>query len=103
MKSLKKNCQAKKSFLVREQVKKISDKEYENVPKVWNKFEMKTMKNYHDLDLKCDVLLLADVFQKFRNNTLKNCGLCPSHYLNAPALKVVSVSLTLFFYLGSIT
>ena len=103
MKSLKENCQAKKSFLVREQVKKISDKEYENVPKVWNKFEMKTMKNYHDLDLKCDVLLLADVFQKFRNNSLKNCGLCRSHYLNAPALKVVSVSLTLFFYPGSIT
>ena len=34
--------------------KKISDKEYEHVPKVWNK-------DYHDLYLKCDVLLLADV------------------------------------------
>ena len=31
----------------------------------------------------CDVLLLADVFEKFRNNTLKNYGLCPSHYLSA--------------------
>ena len=36
--------------------------------------------------LKCDVLSLADVFEKFRNNSLKNCGLCPSHYLSAPGL-----------------
>ena len=55
--------------------KKISDKEYQHVLKVWNKFEMKTMKDYHDLYLKCDVLLSVDVFQKFRNNGLKNYGL----------------------------
>ena len=52
--------------------KKISDKEYEHVLNVWKKFEMKTMKYYYDLDLKCDVLLLGDVFKKFRNNSLKN-------------------------------
>ena len=49
-------------------------------------FEMKTMRNYHEFFLKCDVLLLADVFEKFRNNSLKNYGLCPSHYLSAPDL-----------------
>ena len=43
---------------------------------------MKTVKVYHDLYLKCDILLLADVFKKFRNNTLKNDGLCSSHYLS---------------------
>ena len=47
---------------------------------------MKTMKDYNDLYLKCDVLLLADVFEKIRNNSLKNYGLCPSHYLSALAL-----------------
>ena len=26
---------------------------------------------------------MADVFEKFRNNSLKNYGLCPSHYLSA--------------------
>ena len=42
------------------------------------------MKDYHDLHLKWDVLLLADVFGKFRNNSLTNYGLCPSHYLSPP-------------------
>ena len=65
--------------------RKINDREYEHVLNVWNKFEMKTMKDYQDLHLKCDVLLLA-VFQKFRNNSLKNNGLYPSHYLNALGL-----------------
>ena len=66
--------------------KKNNDKEYEHVFKVWNKFEMKTMKNYHNLYLKCDVLLLADLFGKFSNNSFKNYGLCLSHYLSTPPL-----------------
>ena len=53
---------------------------------MWHKFDIKTMKDYHDLHLKCDVLLLADVFEKCRNNSLKNYGLCPRHYLRAPGL-----------------
>ena len=36
--------------------------------------------------LKFDVLLLDDMFEKFRNNSLKNYGLCPSYYLSAPGL-----------------
>ena len=47
---------------------------------------MKTMKNYNNLYLKYHVLLLANVFLKNRNNNLKTYGLCPSHYLSAPAL-----------------
>ena len=44
------------------------------------------MKDYLDLNLKCDVLLLADVFEKFRKNSLKIYGLCPSLHLSAPGL-----------------
>ena len=47
---------------------------------------MKTMEDYYDLYLKCDILLLADVFEKFRNNSIKSYGSRPSHYLSAPAL-----------------
>ena len=48
--------------------KNISEKEYEHALNVWNKLEMKMMKDYHNLYLQCDILLLADVFEKFRNN-----------------------------------
>ena len=44
------------------------------------------MKNCHNMYLKCDVLLLADVFKKFRKSNLKNHELCPSHYFRAPTL-----------------
>ena len=45
------------------------------------------MKYSRDLYLKCDVLLLDDVLEKFWNNSLNNCGLCPSHCLSAPGLR----------------
>ena len=40
---------------------------------------MKSMKEYHDLYLECDVLE-SDVLEKFRNNSLKNFVLRPRHY-----------------------
>ena len=47
---------------------------------------METMKDYHNFYFKCDVLLLADVFENFRNNSLRNYKLCLAHYLRKPAL-----------------
>ena len=54
---------------------------------VWNKFEMKTIKDIHDLHLNCDVLLLVDVLEKFRSNSLKNYRLFQSHYLSTPGFR----------------
>ena len=56
--------------------KRISDKEHEHVLKIYNKFEMKKMRDYHDLYLKCDIFLLADIFVKnfesmYQNNNAK--------------------------------
>ena len=48
--------------------------------------EMKVMKDYHHLHLKCNVLLLVDVSENFRNNSLKNYGLLPCHYLWGPGI-----------------
>ena len=83
MKTLKKNVLAKKGFIVPRPETKISDKKYEHVLNVWNVFEMETMKDYHELYLKCELLFLPDVFEKFRNSGLKNYGLCLTHYLSA--------------------
>ena len=47
---------------------------------------MKTMNDDLDFYLKCDVLLLADVFAKFTSNSSKNYVLCLSHYLSAPGI-----------------
>ena len=64
----------------------LSDREIsvcvaQHVLKVWSKFEMKMTKNYHDLYLKCIVLLLPYVFEKIRRiRCQQNCGLCASHY-----------------------
>ena len=67
--------------------KKVGDYEYEHVLKIQDKFQMKTMKDCHNFHLKCDALLLADDFEKFRNKGLvKNYLLFLSHYLKAPAL-----------------
>ena len=77
---------SKEKFYSLLRVKKISDKENDYVRKVRNKFQKKTMKDYCVLYLKCDALLLVDVFEKFRNNSLKNYGLCRSHCLSAPDL-----------------
>ena len=71
--------------------KKINDKEYEHVITVWNRFEMMMMNDYHDLFLKCDVLLLPYLFEKFRSSSLKNYGLWPSPYLRTLALSLGSM------------
>ena len=53
------------------------------------KFAIKTLGEYHDLYLKSDVLLLADVFENFRE-TCFSCfqyyKLDPAHYYSAPGL-----------------
>ena len=49
---------------------------------------MKTMKDCHDFYIKYDVLFLSDVFEKFRNNSLRNYGICRSHYLSSPVFKL---------------
>ena len=64
----------------------VKDEDYERAQKVWNHFGMKTMRDYHDLYLETDVLLLADIFESFRKTCLSNYKLDPAHYLSAPGL-----------------
>ena len=64
----------------------ISEKEYQRVCDVWKVFGFKTLGQYHDLCLKCDVLLLCDVFEKFISVCLKDYGLDLCHYFSTPGL-----------------
>ena len=44
------------------------------------------MKDYHNLYNLSDVLLLADVFENFRNICMNHYGLNPAWYFSAPGL-----------------
>ena len=50
----------------------ISDVQYRHAQNVWNIFNMNTMGDYHDLYLKSDILLLADVFGNFRKTCFQH-------------------------------
>ena len=64
----------------------ITDDEYDHATKVWKTFKIKTMGDYHDLYLKSDVLLLADVFESFRKICLQYYKSDPCHYFTSPSL-----------------
>ena len=64
----------------------ITNGEYDHARKVWKTFNIKTMGEYHDLYLKSDVLLLADVFESFRKTCLQHYKLDPCHYFTSPGL-----------------
>ena len=76
----------KEAFYSRLTGEGISDEDYEDVKKVWKVFGMKTLQDYHDLYNVTDVLLLADVFENFRNVCMENYKLDPAHYFTAPGL-----------------
>ena len=64
----------------------ISIKDYLTCGKIWDKFKMKNMGDYHDNYFKKHVLLSGDVFEKFIDTCLKYYGLDPCHYFSSPGL-----------------
>ena len=75
-----------KAFYSKLKGKKINDYNYKHVLNVWKTWKMKTFKEYLVLYNVTDVLLLADVFENFRDICFKNYGLDPVYFYTAPGL-----------------
>ena len=80
----------------------ITDEDYDRAQQIWNIFNCRTLRDYHNAYLMMDVLLLADVFENFREMCLKNYRLDPAHFYTTPGLsfqaclKMTGVKLDLF-------
>ena len=64
----------------------ITDKQYQHAENVWKTLDCHTLRDYHNHYLISDVLLLADVFENFRNMSLETFDLDPIHYYSLPGL-----------------
>ena len=64
----------------------ISDINYRHANNVFKVFKLENLGNYHDLYLQSDTLLLADVFNNFRDMCIKEYELDPAHFLSLPGL-----------------
>ena len=64
----------------------ITGEQYCHATKVWETFHLQAMGDYHDLYLKSDILLLADVFENFRSTCVQYYKLDPCHYYTSQGL-----------------
>ena len=89
--------------------KHISGKQYKHAQRARDKFHCKTLEDYRDIYLNNDILLLADIFEKFRNTCLHNYRLDPVHYYTSPglawdaALRLTKVTFELITDIGMYT
>ena len=77
---------SKESFYSNLNMEDIDDIDYRHGNNVFNKFKLNNLGDYHDLYVQSDTLLLADVFENFRDMCLKEYELDPAHFLSSPGL-----------------
>ena len=64
----------------------ITDAIFKRTKNLCKDFELKYLGDYHDLHVQSDTLLLADIFQKFRNKLIQTYEYDPYHFLSPPGL-----------------
>ena len=77
---------SKESFYINLSMENIDDIDYRHGNNVFKKFKLKILGEYHHLYVQSDTLLLADVFENFRNKCLEVYELDPAHFLSLPGL-----------------
>ena len=77
---------SKESFYSNLNMEDIDDIDYRHGNNVFNKFKLNNLGDYHDLYVQSDTLLLADVFENFRDMCLKEYELDPAHFFLLPGL-----------------
>ena len=76
----------KKTFYSKLYLEDIADEDYTHAQKVFEEFKLKNLVECHDLYVQSDTLLLADVFENFRNKCIEIFEVDPAHVLSAPGL-----------------
>ena len=76
----------KEAFYSRLNEENISDEDYSQAQMVWKKFGMSPFSDYLELYSTSDVLILADIFENFRNLCASNYDLDPTWYYTSPGL-----------------
>ena len=74
----------KKDFYSCLNMENITDIDYRHAMRVFKEFKMNNLGDYHDLYVQNDTLLLADIFENFRNMSLKTYGLDPAYFVSLP-------------------
>ena len=64
----------------------ISEDDYQHAQRVWKEFGIQNLGDYHNLYLRTDVALLANVYEAFRDTCLKHYKLDPAHFYTSPGL-----------------
>ena len=77
---------SKEDFYSNLNMEDISDIDYRHANNVFKVFKLENLGDYHDLYVQSDTLLLADVFNNFRDMCLKEYELDPGHFLSLPGL-----------------
>ena len=77
---------SKKEFYSNLNIEDIDEIDYRHGNNVFKSFKLENLGDYHDLYVKSDTLLLADVFENFRDMCLKEYELDPAHFVSLPGL-----------------
>ena len=74
------------TFYSKLNMSKIGEDDYQHAHRVWKEFGIQNLGDYHNLYLRTDVVLLANMYEAFRDTCLRHYSLDPAHFYTSPGL-----------------